>query len=200
MNTVNEVKAEDVLNRRELVDIHGDLVRVPDLRRLVHLQFRRYAGCPVCNLHLRSIALRHDEILAAGIHEVVVFHSSAETMLGFQGGLPFAAIADPEKKLYAEFGVEKMSPMAALMAALSPRSWRAAGRALMRAPSLPGAAGRGEEHLGLPADFLIGPDGRVLAARYGKYVDDQWSVDELLDLAKNTQQMAGASPALTASW
>jgi peroxiredoxin len=200
MNTVNEVKAEDVLNRRELVDIHGDLVRVPDLRRLVHLQFRRYAGCPVCNLHLRSIALRHDEILAAGIHEVVVFHSSAETMLGFQGGLPFAAIADPEKKLYAEFGVEKMSPMAALMAALSPRSWRAAGRALMRAPSLRGAAGRGAEHLGLPADFLIGPDGRVLAARYGKYVDDQWSVDELLDLAKNTQQMAGASPALTASW
>jgi peroxiredoxin len=200
MNGVNEVKAEDVLNRRELVDIHGDLVRVPDLRRLVHLQFRRYAGCPVCNLHLRSIALRHDQILAAGIREVVVFHSSAETMLGFQGGLPFAAIADPEKKLYAEFGVQKMSPMAALMAALSPRSWRAAGRALMRAPSLRGAAGRGEEHLGLPADFLIGPDGRVLAARYGKYVDDQWSVDELLDLAKNTQQMAEASPALTGSW
>jgi peroxiredoxin len=200
MNAVNEVKAEDVLNRRELVDIHGDLVRVPDLPRLVHLQFRRYAGCPVCNLHLRSIALRHDQILAAGIREVVVFHSSAETMLGFQGGLPFAAIADPEKKLYAEFGVEKMSPMAALMAALSPRSWRAAGRALMRAPSLRGAAGRGEEHLGLPADFLIGPDGRVLAARYGKYVDDQWSVDELLDLAKNTQQMAEASPALTGSW
>jgi peroxiredoxin len=200
VNGVNEVKAEDVLNRRELVDIHGDLVRVPDLRRLVHLQFRRYAGCPVCNLHLRSIALRHDQILAAGIREVVVFHSSAETMLGFQGGLPFAAIADPEKKLYAEFGVQKMSPMAALMAALSPRSWRAAGRALMRAPSLRGAAGRGEEHLGLPADFLIGPDGRVLAARYGKYVDDQWSVDELLDLAKNTQQMAEASPALTGSW
>ena len=200
MNAVNEVKAQDVLNRRELVDIHGDLVQLPDLRRLVHLQFRRYAGCPVCNLHLRSIALRHDEILAAGIREVVVFHSSAETMLGFQGGLPFAAIADPEKKLYAEFGVEKMSPMAALMAALSPRSWRAAGRALMRAPSLRGAAGRGEEHLGLPADFLIGPDGRVLAARYGKYVDDQWSVDELLDLAKNTQRMAGASPALTWSW
>jgi peroxiredoxin len=200
MNAVNEVKAEDVLNRRELVDIHGDLVRVPDLPRLVHLQFRRYAGCPVCNLHLRSIALRHDQILAAGIREVVVFHSSAETMLGFQGGLPFAAIADPEKKLYAEFGVQKMSPMAAMMAALSPRSWRAAGRALMRAPSLRGAAGRGEEHLGLPADFLIGPDGRVLAARYGKYVDDQWSVDELLDLAKNTQQMAEASPALTGSW
>jgi len=27
-------------------------------------------------------------------------------MLEFQGELPFAAIADPDKKLYAEFGVE----------------------------------------------------------------------------------------------
>ena len=88
----------------------------------------------------------------------------------------------------------------AVVAIVAALVWRAAGRALMRAPSLRGAAGRGEEHLGLPADFLIGLDGRVLAARYGKYVDDQWSVDELLDLAKNTQQMVGASPALTGSW
>jgi hypothetical protein len=87
--------------------------------------------------------------------------------------------------------------MVALTTALTPRSWLAAGRALWRAPSLRGAAGKGEDHLGLPADFLIGPDGRVLAAKYGKYVDDHWSVDELLDLAKNARQMAGVSPAPT---
>jgi hypothetical protein len=49
----------------------------------------------------------------------------------------------------------------------------------------------------LPADFLIGPGGRVLAAKYGKDVDDHWSVDELLDLAKNARHMAGAGPAPT---
>jgi peroxiredoxin len=194
---MTRVNVDDVLNHRELVTIHGEPVQIPEPQRLVHLQFRRYAGCPVCNLHLRSIALRHEEIFAAGILEVVVFHSRADTMLGFQGGLPFAAIADPEKKLYAEFGVEKMSPRVALMAALSPRSWLAAGRALWRAPSLRGAAGKGEEHLGLPADFLIGPRGRVLAAKYGEYVDDHWSVDELLDLAKNARHIVGASPAPT---
>jgi len=115
-------------------------------------------------------------------------------MLEFQGWLPYVAIADPEKKLYAEFGVEKMSPVAALRAALSPRSWRAAWRALTRAPSLRGAAGRGEEHLGLPADFLIRPDGRILAARYGRYVDDHWSVDELLDLTRGVRYAAASSP------
>jgi hypothetical protein len=180
---MTQLSVGDILDPREPVTIHGMPVRIPDTELSVHLQFRRYAGCPVCNLHLRSIARRHEEVLAAGIREVVVFHSSAKTMLEFQGELPFAAIADPEKKLYAEFGVEKMSHMTALKAALTPRSWRAAGRALTRAPNLCGAAGKGEDHLGLPADFLIGPDGRVLAAKYGEYVDDQWSVDELLYLA-----------------
>src|SRR5919112_6875957 len=179
------------------MDIHGDTVPVPESPWLVHLQFRRYAGCPVCNLHLRSITRRHEEIVAAGVREVAVFHSGADTVLEFQGGLPFAAIADPEKKLYAEFGVEKMSSLAALIAALTPRSWLAAGRALRRAPSLRGAAGKGEEHLGLPADFLIGPGGRVLATKYGTYVDDHWSVDELLDLAKNARHIAGAGPSTT---
>ena len=37
-------------------------------------------------------------------------------------------------------------------------------------------------HLGLPGDFLIGPDGRVLACKHGRHANDQWSVDELLAL------------------
>ena len=175
----SQVHAGDVLEPRVLVSIHGEPVPIPDRDALVHLQFRRYAGCPVCNLHLRSITRRHDEILAAGIREVVVFHSRAETMLEHQGLLPFAAIADPEKKLYTEFGVEKMSPWMAL----NPRSWRAGARALTQATSLRGATGKGEGHLGLPAEFLISSDGRVLAAKYGEVADDHWSVDELLALA-----------------
>ena len=35
-------------------------------------------------------------------------------------------------------------------------------------------------HDGLPADFLIGADGTLLACKYGTHVDDQWSLDELL--------------------
>jgi peroxiredoxin len=172
--------ARDIVRPLELTTIHGSPVRIPDSARLTHLQFRRYAGCPACNVHLRSIARRHDEVLAADIREVVVFHSKRETMLEFQGALPFAAIADHGKKLYAEFGVGKMSPLSAL----DPRSWRAVYRALTRSSNLRGAMGKGEEHMGLPADFLIGSDGMILAAKYGAYVDDHWSVDDLLALAR----------------
>jgi peroxiredoxin len=176
---MKELHAGDMLGRHDLMTISDKPAPVPDPERLVHLQFRRYAGCPVCNLHLRSFAARHDELVAAGVREVVVFHSRAETMREFQGQLPFAAIADPQKKLYAEFGVETMSAWLAL----DPRSWLAAARAIARAPSLHGATGHGEEHLGLPADFLIGRDGQILEAKYGKRVDDHWSVDEVLGLA-----------------
>ena len=36
----------------------------------------------------------------------------------------------------------------------------------------------------LPADFLIAPDGRVRACKYGAHANDQWSVDEMLALAR----------------
>jgi peroxiredoxin len=186
---MTEVNAGNLMKHRELLTIHGEPVQVPEPERLVHLQFRRYAGCPICNMHLRSVGQRHAEILAAGIREIVVFHSSAETMLEFQGELPFAAIADPDKKLYAEFGVES-----SIKAVLNPRAPLAGFRARSVVHSGRGAMGIGEEHLGLPADFLIAPDGLVLAAKYGKYASDQWSVDELLDLAKpHGQQLALAA-------
>lgn len=170
---------------RELTPVSGPPVPLPDPGRLVHLQFRRFAGCPICNLHLRSIVRRHEEIEAAGIGEVVVFHSSAEELREHVGGLPFPAIGDPAKRLYAEFGVET-----ARRALLHPRAWRTVARAVAggawdvlrrreRAPRLLPGGGR----FGLPADFLIGPDGRIVAAKYGEHAYDQWTVDELLALA-----------------
>ncbi|SCG57786.1 peroxiredoxin-like family protein [Micromonospora coxensis] len=173
------------LTGRHLAPVVGAPVAVPAPDRLVHLQFRRFAGCPVCNLHLRSIVRRHAEIEAAGVREVVVFHSPADEVREHTDELPFAVVADPDKRLYREFGVESSR-----WSLLSPRAWLPIVRAVARsswgllrgrerAPSRTQDGGR----LGLPADFLIAPDGRVLAAKYGEHAYDQWSVDELLDLA-----------------
>jgi AhpC/TSA family len=167
---------------RFLTAIDGTEVPLPDPDRLIHLQFRRFAGCPVCNLHLRSVVARHDEILAAGIREVVVFHSSREELRKHADDLPFDVIADPGKELYREFGVESRP-----RALLDPRVWltivRAVAadlpRALRKEKPLPNVEGG---RLGLPADFLIATDGRTVASRFGEHAYDQWSVDELLAL------------------
>jgi hypothetical protein len=170
---------------RTLDTVAGGRVPVPHPDRLVHLQFRRFAGCPVCNLHLRSIVNRLADIEAAGIHEVVVFHSSADALRTYTADLPLDVVADPGRDLYREFRVE-YGPRALL----DPRGWPTIARAVARelravrrrerpAPPARPEGGR----LGLPADFLIAPDGRVLAEKYGDHVDDQWSVDEMLTLA-----------------
>src|ERR1700751_4472648 len=62
--------------RLQLKNIHGVEVSVPGSAPWTHVQLRRFAGCPICNLHLQSFIARQDEIANAGIREVVIFHSS----------------------------------------------------------------------------------------------------------------------------
>jgi peroxiredoxin len=184
-----KLSTSDTITTRTLTTIRAETVPVPDPERLVHLQFRRYAGCPICNLHLRSIARRHDDIQAAGIREVAIFHSPAEDMLPHQDDLPFAVVADPQRVLYAEFGVETSH-----RAVTNPRAWTTPLKpsvypVVLRGLRNGGSPGprHGETVLGLPADFLIDPTGRVLALRYGRHANDQWSADELIALALPTR-------------
>ena len=161
-------------------NIHGATVSVPDTEgRLTHLQFRRFAGCPVCNLHLQAFIQRNAELSAAGIKEVVVFHSTDAKLLPYQGRFPFDVVGDPKKKLYERYGVET-----SVWALLHPGAWPALVKGYLQKdkPALEGLPGGGP--LGLPADFLIAPDGTVKAAHYGKHADDQWSVDEVVAKAR----------------
>jgi hypothetical protein len=86
-----------VISRRELMTTHSQPIQLPDPTGVVHLQFRRYAGCPWCSLHLRAVAQRHQELVAAGIRKVVVFPSSAADLAAQQGETPFAVVADPHE-------------------------------------------------------------------------------------------------------
>jgi peroxiredoxin len=167
----------EVLAERELLTVSGGRLRVPDSERLVHLQFRRFAGCPICNLHLRSVIARHDDIVAAGIREVAVFHSSAAELLAHHDAVPFAMVADPGKRLYREFGVESSA-----RALLDPRTWWPAIHGIFR-KRRPWRLDLHGGPLGLPAEFLIDTEGRLLACKYGAHASDQWTVDELLGLA-----------------
>jgi len=153
-------------------------VVIPDARtKWTHLQFRRFAGCPICNLHMHSLIRRSADIQKAGIREVVIFHSPNESLLKYQGKFPFDVIGDPEKKLYEQFGVG-----ASIYALLDVRAWPAIveGNTAKDKPNIDPEGGV----LGLPADFLIDAEGKIVASHYGRHAYDQWSVDELLALAR----------------
>ena len=198
---MTHLNAGDTIEPHQFEALSGDSVPVPDPEHLVHLELRRFAGCPVCNLHLRSVVVRNDELKAAGVREVVVFHSSADDLHKYQAELPFDVIPDPDRKLYAEFGVEHKPK-----AILSPGAWPAIFKGLGRSIA---ATINGQEHAppmkpaggsdGLPGDFLIASDGRVIASKYGEHAFDQWSVDEVLALARDARSATSPSSAAPAA-
>ena len=169
----------DRFPRLELAGAINGVVAIPRAHGYVHLQLRRFAGCMVCNVHLRQVVQRLPEIQAAGVTEVIVFHSTRQEVLRHEGELPLVVVADPQRDLYRRFGVER-STMALL------RAWRTLPRAVagaavtaVRTRQLPPLSPTGGE-LGRPADILIATTGRVVAVKYGTHAADQWSVDELL--------------------
>ena len=184
--TSDSTRVGDVFPTLELTATSGQLVTIPDpAGNFVHLQLRRFAGCPICNQHLRSIVTRHDEIRSHGIQEVAVFHSTAAELAKHEAELPFPLIADPERELYRRLGVERrpssLLSTRALRAAIAGQAAALGNRSTKRGALGPIKPTGGR--LGLPADFLIAPGGRVAALKYGQHAYDQWTVDELLDHA-----------------
>lgn len=171
-------------------DVKGREVSIPSSMGLTHLQFRRYSGCAVCNLHLQSFINRQQELRDAGIQEIVIFNSTRERVLDDIPASPFPIIADPHKYLYREFGVET-SPLAVF----NPKVWLPAIKgALKFGIQLP----RDQETMnGLPADFLMDSQGKVIALHYGTHAYDQWTLDELLAIA-NPARMKTAKEEIAA--
>jgi peroxiredoxin len=170
-----------------LQTIRNKTVTVPDGEKLVHLQFRRFAGCPVCNLHLQSFARRRGELERNNINEVILFHSHAEDLLKYASDFPFHIVPDPFRRLYVEFGVES-----SLRALIHPKALFAIVKSvgfslfqiLFQKKKMPPIIPYGG-NTGLPADFLIDRDGKVLAVKYGTHANDQWSVDEIISKARH---------------
>lgn len=165
----------------ELRTLHGELLNASSSGEgvVLHLQFRRFAGCPICNLHVHSIIERLAELRLARVREIIVFHSGAASLRPFES-LPIDFVADPQRTLYDAFGVG-----ASIRSIVHPRALMAAIRGMAHT-GLRRALDPSESHIDLPAEFLIGAGGRIRALKYGAHADDQWRVDEILDLVRST--------------
>ncbi len=62
-------KTGDIVPGTTLESVTGEPIKLPDPDRLVHLQFRRFVDCPICNTHIAEVRRRAREIEAAGVKE-----------------------------------------------------------------------------------------------------------------------------------
>lgn len=185
-------KPGDIFPQLTVTTSKGAPVTIPVAgANYTHIQFRRFSGCPICNTHIAELRRSRAQLEAAGIHEVLFFHSSQEDVAAFHNDFPFDTVGDREKRYYRQFGVES--------------SWKFASATAVRAAL--GSILRGNfglkitgGPLGLPAEFLVAPDGRIKAAHYGKHAYDQWPVQTLLDLARGSRPVvSNAAKAISRS-
>jgi peroxiredoxin len=178
---MSKFKPGDIVPARTLESVAGAPISVPDPDRLVHLQLRRFVDCPICNTHIAELRGRAQEIEAAGVKEVIVFHSSPKSIRSYQKDVPFVLVGDPKKALYREFGVK---------ASLGFLSRKSLGAALHGVAHGHFGLRLGGGPMGLPGDFLIAPSGQIKAAKYGTHAYDQWSADEVIALARDAKAKA----------
>src|SRR5438876_11127803 len=92
-------KPGDIVPATTLESVTGGPIKLPDPNRLVHLQFRRFVDCPICNTHIAEVRRRAREIEVAGVEEAIVFHPSAQSIRSYQKDVPFELAGGPKTGL-----------------------------------------------------------------------------------------------------
>ena len=152
-----------------ITDMEGNTHMLENYRgQYLLLSFYRYASCPFCNLRISQMIQRIDTFKTQGLEILSVFQSPEEKIRQYVGKQkpPFAIVADPERKLYQTYKVETswMGMLKAMVFGMGD---------MMKAFSKGFGPGTMEgEKNRLPADFLIGPDGTIIEAYYGKDIGD----------------------------
>ncbi len=174
----------DKAPRFTVEDLNGAVLDLEEYQgRYVLLNLHRFSRCPFCNLRVRELALATPRLRAIGVHPVAVVHSSAKSVRRHMvdDGLPFPIVPDPSMAVYRLYGVE--------------RSWWGLLRGMLRMGTIVKAVARGHVPLpndwrmnGMPADILIGPDGRIVEAHYGRDMGDHLPLERV-------EALVSASPA-----
>lgn len=154
----------------------------------VYLKFFRYAGCPNCNLRVHEYYETGKELSDAGITTLMVFHSPKEILdKNLKAENSFTVIADPEKKLFNLYQVEKSWVRIAI-----PAMYVDYTKAIFKGFFSPKLFGNEGGDVGLPADFFIDGTGKLRHVHYGKHAGDSLRVHDSvkifreLGLAGNT--------------
>lgn len=158
-------------------DISGRAVSLADYRGSnVLVSFNRAAVCPLCNVRTYHLIRRYPLYQQMGLNMISFFESSPERAHFYLDRLqaPYPIVADLSHEVYDAYGLGA-SMLGGLWALLTRRSvYREADRLRLGSGSnlvenLTKADGTLSR---LPGDFLIGPDGRVLLAHYGRDAGD----------------------------
>ncbi len=146
----------------------------------VLLVFFRYAGCVVCNFRAHELIEQYDTLRSRGIQVIGVFESREDLLRTYvaDSEIPFPIISDHQSVLYKKYRVEKsyQKVLKGLRKKTTKRQEKEGERLYNgRKYKRDGALSR------IPADFLIGSDGKIEIAYYGAYLGDHLPLSRLFE-------------------
>ena len=165
----------------ELQDVSGKPVMLSSLwnRQVLILAFTRHFGCPQCKEMVDQLVSASPEIREQNLQLAIVTQGTPEEARVFceKRAPGFLCLADPYRKAYQAYGLERASIWQTF---LSPNVWRS-NRHLKRErgwnTELPP---RGQDAMQMAGTFVIAPDGRIRLPYYYDDIADHPSVDLLL--------------------
>ena len=154
-----------------VMDIEGNPVSLKDHKgQKVHLNFYRFAGCPFCNLRFHEIDRLKELYIKNNVKLISVYESSAENMRAQMNGEKFYAtmVPNPDSSLYVLYDLERSA-----RGLLRFLFFKGGLLKALKGNRLFGQAVKPDGHADrVEAEFLIGQDGRVVTAYYGKHPGD----------------------------
>lgn len=157
-------------------DIYGKPFHLSDYKgKPVILSFFRDAACPFCNMRVFEYTQKFKEWEALGIDVVAVFSSPSEAVVEFvaKHPRPFRTIGDPDLNLYKTYGITS-SLFGFIKAVLFKTHIARKGRKLGAKIDT-----KNPNRYLLPADFMIGPNNKVVDAWYGSDPTDHMPMARL---------------------
>ncbi len=170
----------------EMEDIYGNLVRLEDLRgKKILLSFFRNVICPFCNLRVYQLSKLQPE-WEEQLQIVALFESPTRIILksSFHAGLsPIPVISDPEKKIYAAYGVE-ISALKTAGSIFHKKFYTLAKPAREANIDISHLKKEEKNSKIIPADFLIDENFVIQEAYYGNSVADHIPMERIREFAQ----------------
>lgn len=181
MSNIAHLKFNDPAPDLTLQDVNGKPVQLSALwqERVLILAFTRHFGCPQCKELVEQLVAAHMDLRAKNLAVAIVTQGIVADAKVFceQRAPGFLCLADPERKSYRAYGLERASLWQSF---LSMNVWRSNLRLKRERGWKTELPPTGQDALQMAGLFVISTDGRVRLPYYYDDIADHPSVDLLL--------------------
>lgn len=181
MPNTTHLKFNDPAPDITLKDVNGAPVELSALwkKQVLILAFTRHFGCPQCKEMVDQLVVASPSMTEKNLLLVIITQGTPQEAKVFceQRAPGILCLADPERKAYEAYGLERANIWQSF---LSINVWRSNRRLKRERGWNTELPPRGQDALQMAGTFVIGQDGRIRLPYYYDDIADHPSVDLLL--------------------